>query len=132
MAVTETTNLIYNNSIYSVLSPSTLFTWQRARIANALGNNGKEWCQIFAKFNSGTYNNQWMALNHKLFEQGKSLNKELLYILEQIPGNVSIRDVTEVLQRGYWGSYNVPAIEYIYKITGNEEMAKKRWSLYEL
>ncbi len=47
----------------------------------------------------------------------------LLWIGEQIPGNVTTKDVTDVLERAYWGSYNVPAIEYIYDITGNKEMA---------
>eukprot|EP01084_Bolivina_argentea_P135749 239153_1 len=117
----ETTNSIYNNKLFKLLIPQSLFTWQRARIANALSSNVYEWVDMFSKYNSGTYNNQWIILNYNLFIPNEPLVDEgLLMIAEQIPGNISSMDVTNVLERGYWGSYNIPSIEYIYIESGFE------------
>ena len=55
--VTETTNSIFNNSLYDLLSPESLLVWQRVMVANRLSTTGKEWVEIFARYNSGTYNN---------------------------------------------------------------------------
>ena len=49
----------------------------------------------------------------------------LLYIVEQMPGIIESQDVTNILRRGYWASYNVPAIESIYNISGNGENAQE-------
>ena len=73
---------------------------------------------MFSKYNSGTYNNQWMVLDYNLFKPNEPLSDNLLWIAEQIPGNVSSMDVTGILERGYWASYNVPSIEYIYNTSG--------------
>jgi len=134
LAVVETTNMIFNNSLWDKLIPQTLFTWQRVRIANALATSSPNWAYIYQRHNSGTYNNQWIVLDYKIFKPNEPLNENLLWILEQIPGNCSSRDVTEILERGYWASYNVPAIPYIYKVSGNAENAEMRgtaWS-YDL
>lgn len=37
--------------------------------ANRLASNGKNWTDIFSKFNSGTYNNQWVVADYKLFQK---------------------------------------------------------------
>eukprot|EP01084_Bolivina_argentea_P135746 239147_1 len=124
LAVTETTNGIFNLELYSELNPETLFTWQRVRISNAICNTGPQWVNTFTRYNSGTYNNQWIILNYNLFKSGEPLKDNILWIAEQIPGNVSCLDVTNILERGYWSSYNVPSIEYIYKESGFEAKAR--------
>ncbi len=86
------------------------------RIANALAHTGKEWIEYFSPHNSGTYNNQ--------FEKGQPLKDGLLFIAEQLPGTIEWMDVTPVLERGYWASYNVPAIPYIYELSGNKAYAE--------
>ena len=63
-------------------------------------------------------------MDYNKFKPNEPLSDELLMIAEQIPGNVSYMDVTQELERGYWPSYNIPAIEYIYKVSGAEENAK--------
>ena len=128
MASMETTNDQFNELIWKYNNPQQLFTWMRVRVANQLADNGPEWIDYFEQYNSGTYNNQWMVLNYKLFKINQPLNDDLLWIAEQIPGNVSRMRVTDILERGYWASYNVPAIPYIYKESGNAEMAKIRGS----
>lgn len=37
----------------------------------------------------------------------QELEKGLLWVVEQLPGMVQAADMTEVLERGYWPSYNV-------------------------
>merc|ERR1712228_1069938 len=79
---------------------------QRVRISNSLANNGKAWAQMF--------------------EKNKALKNGLLYIYEHIPGTNSVmKDVTNILEMGYWPSYNVPATEYVYNVSGNEALARK-------
>lgn len=48
-----------------------------------------------------------MVLDTKKFTPGKSLNKNLFWVVEQIPGKVYAADQTEILSFGYWPSYNV-------------------------
>lgn len=55
-------------------------------VANRLATNGEDWTKIFSKYNSGTYNNQYMVLNYNLFEPRKPIQDGLLWIVEQLPG----------------------------------------------
>ena len=98
-------------------------------VANRLAKTGEVWVTIFGKHNSGTYNNQWMVLDYKLFKGGSglaNLKPGLLWIAEQLPGHVFTRDVTSVLrQTSYWASYNVPYIKEVFKLGGTAELAQK-------
>ena len=50
-----------------------------------------------------------MILDYKLFEPGKPLKPDTLWILEQLPGIVEMADMTVLLEeQRYWASYNVP------------------------
>lgn len=51
--VTQTTNNVFNTSLFSLVTPKALFAWQRVRAAHALACTGKQWAQIFSKHNSG-------------------------------------------------------------------------------
>jgi len=56
---------------------------------------------------------------------------ELFFILEQVPGYVEIRDMTNyLLEKGFWGSYNRPYFEKIYKLSGYHEMMLKYGKTY--
>ena len=122
LAMLQTTNGIPNTTLYDAVTPNSLFAWQRVRIANALSRTGKEWFETVSKCNSGTYNNQYMLINYGLFEANKPLPENFLWVVEQIPGYVEGHDVTNVVERGYWGSYNVPAFERIYNASGYPEL----------
>lgn len=63
-------------------------------LANRLAKNGQEWTDIFAQYNSGTYNNQWMVVDYNRFQPSKPLRAGVLHILEQIPGFTMNADVT--------------------------------------
>jgi hypothetical protein len=64
------------------------------------------------------------------FKQIYSLNKDNLnsgffYVLEQIPGHIEIKDMTDhLLSKSYWASYNRPYFDVIYKEAGYYDMMK--------
>jgi len=117
LAITETTNNIFNNSEYALISPETLMTWVRVRVANALSSTGKEWTTNVGKYISGTYPNQWIVLDYKLFTPNQPLLPNTLWVLEEIVSRATSADVTQYLERGDWRSYNVPFFLDIYNIS---------------
>ncbi|EIE19753.1 laminin A [Coccomyxa subellipsoidea C-169] len=108
LVVISTTNKMFNTTLYEALTPKTLVSWQRVRVANALALSGEQWVSFLDYHNSGTYNNQYMVLDLKRFTPGKELPAGLLWVAEQIPGLVASADLTEQLARGYFPSYNIP------------------------
>ena len=53
--VMETSLSNYNTALWKHVVPEgTVLTWLRASVANRLATSGKQWAQIFAKYNSGT------------------------------------------------------------------------------
>ena len=112
--ISETTNSVLNLTLFDLLDPNTLMCWIRTMVANRLSDNGYSWIQIFSKFNSGTYNNQFQILDLKLIDtKNKKIAPGALYIVEQLPGSCDFEDVTDILKKGYWPSYNTP---YIYSV----------------
>eukprot|EP01031_Cornospumella_fuschlensis_P031932 gene31932-38607_t len=85
-----------------------------------MASSGADWAQQFARYHSGTYTNQWMALDLKLFQPGNpSLPDNLLTVFEEVPGLVHIDDMTSTLRsQGYWPSYNVPYFPDIFNASG--------------
>ncbi len=120
MVLLQTTNKIFNGDLFDqVLENShVVLSWQRVRAANMLAETGKEWAQLFAKKNSGTYNNQYMVIDLKSYDQ-KQISPGLLTVIEQIPGVVMHDDATDILtMAGYWPSYNIPYFKEIYEASG--------------
>ncbi|RYG55654.1 hypothetical protein EON66_04780 [archaeon] len=59
LAVMETTNSVFNQTLFQLyLTPKSALSWQRAYIANGFATSATEWTDLFAMYNSGTYNNQ--------------------------------------------------------------------------
>jgi len=54
----ETTNDVYNTTLYDLLTPQSLMSWIRVIVANRVATQGREWHNIMKRYNSGTYNNQ--------------------------------------------------------------------------
>merc|ERR1719461_576846 len=94
----QTTNNIFDETLYDQVKPESLWAWQRVRIANALSMTGQEWYKYLATANSGTYNNQYMILKYRDFTPGEPLVDDFLWIIEQIPGFVYGADKTDVLR----------------------------------
>lgn len=96
----------------------------------------REWCKLYAEYNNGCYNNQWMVLDYRFFTPGKGLSEGGFYILEQIPGYVEYYDMTtclskewltcrELNERGYYGSYNIAYNEKVYELSGAIDLFEK-------
>ncbi|XP_049513987.1 putative phospholipase B-like 2 [Dermacentor silvarum] len=120
LAVTETWVESGNPDLWQLLDPEAApLTWMRALVATRLATSGREWVDLFGKKNSGTYNNQYVIVDYKLFKPGTAIVKDTLWIIEQMPGIMRQKDVSEILQKQkYWPSYNVPYFEDVFIISG--------------
>uniref|UniRef100_A0A0N5BE53 Phospholipase B-like n=1 Tax=Strongyloides papillosus TaxID=174720 RepID=A0A0N5BE53_STREA len=121
LAVIETTINVFNNTLYNRTIPKEqIHCWVRAIVSNQLARNGREWCEIFSRYNSGTYNNQWVVLDYNKFKPHQPLPKYgVLYVLEQLPGMSYYKDVTWYLMKySYFASYNIPFYRPITKFSG--------------
>jgi len=125
LTMVQTTNSILNQTLYKLVTSQSLLAWQRVRLANSMAKHGKEWCEIVARYNSATYNNQYMVVDYNKFIPQVELQPGTLWVAEQIPGLVEFADVTSQLERGYWASYNVAYFPKIYELSGYPEFVKK-------
>ncbi|KAM5237747.1 putative phospholipase B-like 2 [Ctenodactylus gundi] len=117
----ETTIGNNNPALWKYVQPQgCVLEWVRNIVANRLALDGAAWADIFKGFNSGTYNNQWMIVDYKAFVPGGSNpGSKVLTILEQIPGMVVVADKTsELYERTYWASYNIPSSESVFNASG--------------
>eukprot|EP01099_Mayorella_cantabrigiensis_P006201 TRINITY_DN5130_c0_g1_i1.p1 TRINITY_DN5130_c0_g1~~TRINITY_DN5130_c0_g1_i1.p1 ORF type:complete len:299 (-),score=70.55 TRINITY_DN5130_c0_g1_i1:129-1025(-) len=125
LVMLQTTNNIFNQTLYKQVVPQSLLAWQRVRLANTLASTGKEWANLVAQYNSGTYNNQYMVIDYKKWVPKEPLQDGLLWVVEQIPGYVHSADQTTILGFGYWPSYNIPFYSDIYKKSGYPAVIEK-------
>jgi len=127
MVVMETSDNIFNTKLYDHVQPQSLLSWQRTALANRMATTGGDWAHIFAEYNSGTYNNQWIIVDNRRLNQPNGL----LWIVEQIPGKVQAGDQTNWLRNHtYWASYNIPFYKDIWEESGYSDMFKKHGNDY--
>lgn len=122
LVMLQTTIVNYNQNLFDDITPRALLSWQRVRTANVLARDGKQWGEILAKHNSGTYNNQYMILNLNKIELGVGIHDGALYVVEQMPTLVHSADQTDILRNGYWASYNIPFYRSIYELGGYQRL----------
>ncbi|CAD8178443.1 unnamed protein product [Paramecium octaurelia] len=127
MVVIETTNSILDNTLYDLIVPTTLLTWQRVPVAHAISKGGEKWTNTFVRHNSGTYNNQYIAIDLKVVKKDTPPTKDFIWISETVPGYAIAKDVTaKVISNGnYWKSYNIPFTTEIQDRAGYTEALKK-------
>ena len=119
LAVLETTNSVFNGSLFDAVTVQNAVPyWVRVTVATRGASTAKDWHEIFYRYNSGTYNNQWMTVDYKLFTPGEPLGAGLFWVSEQIPGFHHAEEQTMALQRGHWPSYNVPFYQDVYDKSG--------------
>lgn len=132
----ETTIGNSNPDLIKYIQPmGTVLEGIRSQVANRLATDGLSWGKVFAKYNSGTYNNEWMIVDYNKFTPGQQkLNPGLLVVLEQIPNIVAYSDLTDVLaQQTYWASYNSPYYGEIFNASGAQALVDKYgdWFTYD-
>eukprot|EP00066_Takifugu_rubripes_P008684 XP_003975045.1 PREDICTED: putative phospholipase B-like 2 [Takifugu rubripes] len=131
----ETTIGNHNPALWKYVHPTgTVFEWLRNIVANRLAATGNQWADIFSKYNSGTYNNQWMIVDYNRFTPGQTGIKEGLFVvLEQIPGLIVSTDKTqELMQKGFWASYNIPYYVDVFNASGYNELVENFGSWFSL
>ncbi|XP_007529445.1 putative phospholipase B-like 2 [Erinaceus europaeus] len=117
----ETTIGNRNPDLWKYVRPKgCVLEWVRSLVANRLAIDGASWADVFKKFNSGTYNNQWMVVDYKAFiPRQPNPGSRVLTVLEQIPGMVVVADkTTELYQKTYWASYNIPYFQVVFNVSG--------------
>ncbi len=127
LAMLETTIGNNNFTLYQLyVSPQTVLEWVRNIVANRLASTGAEWVDIYARHNSGTYNNENIILDFKLFTPGEPPKPGFLWAADQIPGSVEAYDITEELVSvGYVASYNIARFEKTYNASGMVALYEK-------
>ncbi|XP_020012515.1 putative phospholipase B-like 2 [Castor canadensis] len=132
----ETTIGNKNPALWKYVRPEGgVLEWVRNIVANRLALDGASWTDVFKRFNSGTYNNQWMVVDYKAFVPGgPSPGSRVLTILEQIPGMVVVADKTsELYETTYWASYNIPSFETVFNASGMQDLVAEYgdWFSYD-
>jgi len=139
LTVLETTNTLLNETLWEALTPRSVLSWMRAILASRMATSGKKWTEIFSRYHSGTYNSQWLIVDHNLFTPGLAANRPLppglLTMLEEIPTAIATLDLTSYLNtQGYFPSYNRPFIQDFAEAAGYNAYAERlncSWFTYE-
>eukprot|EP00792_Barthelona_sp_PAP020_P005526 TRINITY_DN2686_c0_g1_i1.p1 TRINITY_DN2686_c0_g1~~TRINITY_DN2686_c0_g1_i1.p1 ORF type:complete len:539 (+),score=154.23 TRINITY_DN2686_c0_g1_i1:1615-3231(+) len=127
LSVFETSLPVLNDAPYKGLTPiGTIPTWIRVLVANRLSKSGKDWTNNFKQYNSGTHNNQWLVLDNNLFTKGQEIKDNTLFIVEQIPKNVFIQDLSFSLRTdGWFAGFNIPYFKEAWVEIGYADYYKK-------
>ena len=100
LLILETTTNVEDENALSQINPKgSVVSWIRTMVANRLAGNGKDWTDIYAQQNSGTYNCEWMILDYNKFSPGKKPEPGFFTMIEQVPGKVHKEDMTNTLLR---------------------------------
>jgi hypothetical protein len=87
-----------NSALLDYITSASIFTWARTIASHQQATSGRNWADLFAYEHSGTYNNQWMIMDHSKFYPGMAPLDNFLTILEEIPGFNHIEDATAHLK----------------------------------
>jgi len=123
LQVIETTNSLFNVKLLHKVVPSTVLSYMRVMVANKLATNGETWSNLFSKYHSGTYTNQWLIVDNNKFNSNGNLDKGLLTVLEEVPGLIIYNDQTDhLISKKYWPSYNYPFYPEIQEEAGYKKL----------
>ncbi len=98
LLILETTTNVEDENALSQINPKgSVVSWIRTMVANRLAKIGKDWADIYAQQNSGTYNCEWMILDYNKFSAGSKPKAGFFTMIEQVPGKIHQEDMTETL-----------------------------------
>lgn len=129
LVVMESSLTNENPELWKLVVPQSLLYWVRVLVANLLADSGPAWAATFSKYNSGTYNNQWMILDTKGWhysEEQARMKPHTLTVSELLSGFVHTEDMTIFLdEHGYWASYNRPFFQDTFNLSGQPAMVAR-------
>ena len=90
----QTTNGIFNKTLYDLSTPKALLAWHRVRLANWLASSGEEWANYVSQYNSGI-----------------CIHAQKIIIMVNMHGTIHVHVLsvtvnTSVLAHIYSGTYN--------------------------
>jgi len=82
-------------------------------VTNLAYDTQQSWADLYFKYRSGTYNNQWLVVDFKNYKAAKdnlSESRNIIWMIEEFYGLTSAIDVTQelLIPQTYVASYNVP------------------------
>ena len=129
MAVIETTLSVENYTLFRdhvLHNENSVSQFVRCMLANYLAKDSKTWVELFSRENSGTYNNEWMAVDMKLYTPGERIRDNTFWVAEQVPGTIAAYDKSDLLRtQGFWPSFNIAVFKEIRAINGDDALEKK-------
>jgi hypothetical protein len=78
----ETSTMNQNETLTSFCKPESLMTWIRALMGQFSADGWQEWVDLFMKYNSGTYNNDYYVTDVRRFEVGARPIRDLVWLVE--------------------------------------------------
>ncbi|KAJ3428820.1 phospholipase b-related [Anaeramoeba flamelloides] len=113
-AVLETLLFVFDQDLYKYVKPeSSILSTFKVVVCNRQTQSGPEWADCFKQYNSGAYNNGWLAVDYEAWETGNK--NDVVWSCEQMPGLIECMDISDTLfTEGYIPSYNIPRFPKIY------------------
>jgi hypothetical protein len=102
-------------------------------VVNRLAKNAAHWVSLFTTdhVNTGTKNSQWIITDFNLFNAGKTVQDNTLWVCETIPGAVEAQDMSHKLRAdGYFAGYNRPYFASIRDAAGHAGAQLSHGELY--
>lgn len=125
MVAITTTLPVLDNSVLANLTPESVPGFIRFTIAMRTTDSGADFVKTMARYNSGSFTNQWMIVDLKRLRGdsdvggvGGGVDPGFLTIAEQLPTHFHSEDMTRLLLQGYWPSYNRPYFDDVSKGLG--------------
>lgn len=111
IAITQTSLSIINYFQFkNAINTNTYIPeFMRIMMINYMSDTGKEWVDNYMNlFNyNHIYEAQWIVIDYN--NLGINASEGVMYIVEEVPNSVKYIDYTsELFNRGYYGSFNVP------------------------
>lgn len=107
--------------------------WMHVLVSLRMAKNAPDFVEFFQKQNTGTLMAQWMVLDYNMFQSGKPIGQNVLWVIEQIPGHQEGKDMSLVLrQQGYWASVNRPYFTSIREPSWFDKAQQSHGKLYSV
>jgi hypothetical protein len=111
--------------------------FMRIMITNFISETGLDWVNNYKSYHNHLYITQWIVLDYKVLDQinkeklseknflKKTNTKGLAYLIEEIPGSILYKDVSDILfEDTYFGSFNLSYFKKHQQILGLKDFGK--------